>query len=902
MMHATSAVRKGRGRVGLSLALVLTLLLTAMSGLLVLPARAQETTTVSTYTLANTEKTPKDIGVGNTLGLRIGVGSSFDALAVSLPTWSTTDSAISMSLYRWNTNCATTEAGEPIVTTRHDPLADNQMAEIVSPEPLEAGEYYLLFHDLRGRVAVWAKPGNEISKALVYHDGKEEAMDLLMTVRFLGKNAPETPFTDLEPQVLEAAPNKRTDSLPEDSLYHQNQAMPDTWVFTDGLGRVALTHADVGDVREDKTVIIFYWTWHEDLGNGNAAVNTTEFIRQHPDAKNDYTHPAWKGTGHYCFWNEPLYGFYRTADTWVLRRQAELLANAGVDVVINDNTNGSATWKNGYTPLYETWLQAMEDGVASPKVSFMLPFGPNDGSYSQIHSLYNDIYAQGKYQELWYMLDGKPMLMAHSSNLTQSGDKEIKDFFTFRAGQPEYLIRTPSVGSWGWLSTFPQPAYYGTREQRKNQTLEQMTVGVAVNHNYVTHEITAMNGINVMGRSYTSTYENRYDVEGPSASLWGYNFSEQFDYALEVDPMILFITGWNEWHAWRQPTPWGGPNSKVNNALVDQFDNEFSRDIEPTKGELKDHYYYLLVNYIRKYKGCTPIPTPSTQLTVDMNGAESQWGQVAPYYASYINNINDRDNAGYSGNYYVETSGRNDIIGAQVARDDDYMYFHVECASEITAPSDTLWMNLYLDSDQENAGWESFDYVVRYHGDNQLTLEKFTKDGYATEKVADCAYTLSGRYLTIKVAKADMGLSGDDYTVNFAWTDNVHDEDDMSKFSGDILDFYISGDVAPGGRFKYSYISTRENSGKKDEETQPEIQSVTTEPVVTEPESDVPATEEQTVTQTLAQTETDVPAASGGCASSLTACGLLVCLPGMAWVLGVHKNKKKKKEKHAPAD
>ncbi len=34
-----------------------------------------------------------------------------------------------------------------------------------------------------------------------------------------------------------------------------------------------------------------------------------------------------------------------------------------------------------------------------------------------------------------------------------------------------------------------------------------------------------------------------------------------------------------------------------------------------------------------------------------------------------------------------------------------------------------------------------------------------------------------------------------------------------SSFSGDILDFYTSGDVAPGGRFKFSYVSTTDNAG-----------------------------------------------------------------------------------------
>ena len=28
------------------------------------------------------------------------------------------------------------------------------------------------------------------------------------------------------------------------------------------------------------------------------------------------------------------------------------------------------------------------------------------------------------------------------------------------------------------------------------------------------------------------------------------------------------------------------------------------------------------------------------------------------------------------------------------------------------------------------------------------------------------------------------------------------------------MDFYFSGDVAPGGRFKYSYISSDENTGE----------------------------------------------------------------------------------------
>lgn len=854
------------------------LLLSAVA-VLVFPAAADEAYTYTSYTQANTDKVPIKIEENTTLGLRLGMNGTFDSVALSLCTWSTSDSAAQLSLYRWNRNHTATVESEPVASAFLDPLTDNGMATLTF-DAQPAGEYYIAVSETRGQVGVWAVEGNSMTGGLVYISGSEEKLDLCLSVRFTAK--PDKCFTGLAAEEKDTETSSGQTGIPEDSLFNKNSAMPDTWVFTDGLGRKSLTYDDVGPVREGKTLALFYWTWHEELGR-QGATNTTELMKLYPDAKNDYNHQAWVGTGRYCFWNEPIFGYYRTTDEWVLRKQAELLANAGVDVVFNDNTNGSLTWTSAYHALFENWIKAAEDGVNVPKISFLLPFGDNSDSQSQIRSLYNDIYKDGTYQELWYYLDDKPMLMAYGSSMPA----EIRDFFTFRGGQPAYLLSgKTTVGQWGWLHTYPQPVYYGTVEQRRNKTPEQITVGVAVNHNYVTHEITAMNGENVMGRSYTSTYPDRYEKEGTSASLWGYNFSEQFDRALEQDPMVVFVTGWNEWHAWRQPTPWGGANSLVNNALVDQFDNEFSRDIEPTKGELKDHYYYLFVNYVRRYKGVNPIPTPSLNQTINMQGSESQWKTVEPYYASYINNIGNRDHAGYKGYSYTETSGRNDIIGAQVARDDEYLYFHAECASDIVGLGEDLWMTLYIDSNQDNQGWETFDYVINKSGatSNAVILEKFTGNGYDTEKVAECAYTLDGRYLTVKVRKADIGLSGDDFTVNFTWTDNVHDEGQEGVFSGDILDFYISGDVAPGGRFKYSYISTRENARGSETET---VTDTETEPVTTaEP---VTGTETDPVTVTDAET---TGTASGGCRSLMAGAPVLLALGVTAAVLPVRRRRR----------
>ncbi len=550
----------------------------------------------------------------------------------------------------------------------------------------------------------------------------------------------------------------------------------------------------------------------------------------------------------------------------MLRRQSELLANAGVDTIFTDNTNGAFTWKQSYDVLYPTWDKAQKEGaVRTPKVSFTLPFYPFNESYDQVVSLYLDIYRPGKYQNLWFYWDDRPMLMGCNDHFVSGGTpirKEIKNFFSWRStliGGDEKSDEYKRQGQWGWLSKYPQPLFYGDRDNAKRKVPEQMTVGVAVNQNYVTDKGTAMNGEHVMGRSYSSAFPDRYEKEGKDASKYGYFFSEQFDYVLEKNPDVVFITGWNEWTAGRQQN-WGG----VDNAFADQFSDEFSRDLEPTKGELKDHYYYLMVNYVRRFKGVRPIPTPGLAQTIDMAAGADQWTDVEPYYAAYIGNTADRNAPGRGSTVYTETSGRNDIIGARVARDEDTIWFYVECNEAITPYTDPLWMNLYIDCDPQNQGWETFDYIANKSpaSADTLVLERFTGDGYASEKVADVQYRVDGRYMVVEIPKSALGLAGHDYTINFAWTDNVHDEGDYTAFSGDIMDFYISGDVAPGARFKFSYISTAENAGL----------DATTEPVTT-----APAPAESTTADTPAtEGENDAPAR--GCTSALALAALPVLL------------------------
>ncbi len=810
------------------LSVLLTLLVLACA---VLPVLAQESPITSDAPIKikaydptqDPQKSPHQVQPGEIYGAHLSLGASFDGLAYCLPTWGTTDSDATIVLYVWNETYEKTIAAQPIAEQRYENVRDCQTYTLHFDEQ-PAGEYLFCIKDVEGQIGTWVYPA-KVSKGYIMQEGAEKTGDLEITVSFT--KTPETPFYQATSMDQAFTGHDTPDEyvFPEDSLIYTHEVMPDTWVFTDGLGRTSLTNAEVGDLKPDKTLAIFYWTWHVDLAN-NEPFNNTVFTVEHPEAINDYYHKGWPTSNTAYFWNEPLFGYYRTDDEWVLRKHAEMLTNAGIDVIFTDNTNGSFTWKSSYVPLYETWNTMQQNGMNTPKVSFMLPFSPTEGSLEQLESLYLDVYRADKYHSLWYYLDGKPMLMAHSSNLNaKSGlNMEIKKFFTFRAGQPSYVVKDTERLQWGWLSTYPQATYCATSRENREKKWEQMTAGVAINHSYVTDTMVAMNHPDAMGRSYTS---KGYRTE-PDAKLWGYQLAEQLDYAIEQDPKVLFITGWNEWTAGRNENWADTPNG-----FPDQFDDEHSRDIEPSKGDLKDHYYYQLVNASRRFQGARPIPTPSVAQSIDLGAGAEQWSGAEPYFAAYIGNTGHRDAKGYGSTYYTEFSGRNDIIGARVARDDDYVYFYVECAEDITPYTDPLWMVLYLDTDQQTQGWETFDYVLNKTAPtaSKATLERFSGNGYDTEAICEVDYTVSGKFMQVRVPKSALGLTGYDFTINFAWTDNVHDTTDTGKqtadgawiytnFSGDILDFYTSGDVAPGMRFKYSYQSTAENAGKGAETTE----------------------------------------------------------------------------------
>ncbi len=584
---------------------------------------------------------------------------------------------------------------------------------------------------------------------------------------------------------------------------------PTTWTAVDGLGRTLSDFEEVGAKSEDKFVGMFYWTWHFRWVNDHEPITTGSVLSKYPEAVNDWEHPQWNGTysGYPHFWDEPLYGFYTSTDEYILRKHAELLANADIDTVIFDTTNGTLLFEESYMVLLEVWSKAREEGVSTPDVMFILNFSGNEDTRTQLINLYDSLYSKGLYKDLWFMWEGKPLIMADIASLDckEEKDKEIFEFFTFRDNESTYFADDFSYtdGTWGWCSEYPQTKF----GKKLSGQLEQMCVSVAQNANE--NGLAAMNCPvgTVQGRSftegdfsYTYTYggkEIRVDKNIKDSLLYGLNFQQQWNYAIENDPEFIFVTGFNEWIAGRFDT-W----IETENAFPDQFSPEYSRDIEPSKGILKDHYYYQLVENVRRFKG-TDIPEKAeAEKTIDISGDAAQWDSVTPEYSHY-KGIPERDSAGWVGYTYENHTGINDIISTKTAFDSKNIYFMAEAAKDIILEADKNPMQLYIDTDFSGISpeWTGFEYRISGYSTENGTaaLGKYNENG-VFEEVSSVRYKLNGNILQLEIPRSELGLSEEDVKFNFKWTDNVDDSD--------VMNLYVDGDCAPGGRFAFSFDSS----------------------------------------------------------------------------------------------
>ena len=576
------------------------------------------------------------------------------------------------------------------------------------------------------------------------------------------------------------------------------------WPATDALGRELPMTAEVGPPKKDRFVGIFYLPWTGDEFS-YGPYDVSKILADQPDMR---TTPTFRHTGpkewHYAYWGEPLFGYYKLTDPWVIRRHMHMLADAGVDALVLDATNAEI-YENVLSQFLPVLLQIRAEGGRVPQLLFML----NTDMGNAAKQLLEKFYRPGRYDELWFRWEGKPLMLCNPD----AASPEVREYFTLRTafwpGTPPYK-NTPNA--WHWLGVHPQA--YGFTQDPK--AAEQINVSPAQNMHWETGALELMWTGKARGRGFSKGKQN----PSLNAIERGLNFQEQWDYALKVDPKFIMITAWNEWIAGlthSMKTPW---------VQCDGFNGEFSRDIEPMRGGFGDNFYYQAIANIRRYKGVPEIPhAGGKKRTIELDGSFDQWKEVTPEYRGHFGNTIPRNFDGFGrapktrtqgahpdfegngttwkgqeGPRYTNTTGRNGLQVMKVCHDHEYIYFYVQTEKPITPPSDPNWMMLLIRTgNPANHIWNGYDFIVNRvpPGKFGALLEK-NNGGWSWLRAADIKFRVEGKQMHLAVPRDVLGLAQDPVTFDFKWLDNI-------KLPDDLTVLYTDGDTAPSGRFRFRY-------------------------------------------------------------------------------------------------
>ena len=392
------------------------------------------------------------------------------------------------------------------------------------------------------------------------------------------------------------------------SFVHMGLSAQQPLAGTDELGRTLLQNNAVGDPKSNRQIAMFYFLWHGDKVSltSERYWDLDEISREHPEVFNDRNNPYWGSPpGRYYFWGKPIYGYYHGDDYWVHLKNIQLLTDAGVDLLIIDATN-----RLTYPSQSEALMKAMDNVRAQGKNPPKIVYYTNSASGETMQEIYNYYYREGaphRHPECWFYLYGKPLIIGVTSEI---GNGDYKDFFTFRESQWPTVSKV--ANGWPWISFKRKPEVHfndrGEKEILNVSTAQHPnpSIGMGGSAFYGNKEN--------WGRSFRNNSPGNSEIDLP----YGYNFQEQWDYALQENTPFIFVTGWNEWIAGRWTDPHENPNVSF---FCDQASPEYSRDIEPTlTGDLKDHYYMQLINNIRKYKGIEKEQPAGVMQSIKKNG------------------------------------------------------------------------------------------------------------------------------------------------------------------------------------------------------------------------------------------------------------------------------------------
>ncbi len=539
----------------------------------------------------------------------------------------------------------------------------------------------------------------------------------------------------------------------------------DTWVATDGIGRTMPDPSVVGPVKHDQRRVVgmFYITWHSDSVagmKGPYAADVTRVLAADPKARLDARHPLWtEGSYH---WGEPESGYFLSKDPYVIRKDMSMLADAGVDVLVMDVTNAVCYWDE-WDAIFAVMQKMKAEGNKVPSFCFWAFNGP---VITVVQDLYDKIYKSGKYRDLWFDWDGKPLLLYNGMPTVDANGQGVQNpnpHYDPKArtdkthphhGDPEYTekfyakypkdvktfftLRTMWWGYHKWAGK----RFIGTEDNWSfgydlgDEPVKAMKPDDLVSrHNGVKEEAAvtpAQHPSSLIGKSWTRDHGepqlNEFDLPVPTYVPWlgqtvehpegyGIYFQQRWDEAIQANPQFLYINDWNEWKAGKyqpaagQTTPF--MRRKSTYFFVDQYNAEFNRAIQPMKGGYTDNYYMQMAENIRRYKGVRPVPVLHGLHKVTIDGDFADWAALDVEYRDTIGDTIHRDYPGYGGLHYRNDSGRNDIVTCKLAVDGQYAAFYAETHKPLTPHTGTNWMLLLIDADRNGCDRsDAMDYAA----------------------------------------------------------------------------------------------------------------------------------------------------------------------------------------------
>lgn len=614
--------------------------------------------------------------------------------------------------------------------------------------------------------------------------------------------------------------------LPEPDMPTKPQ--PFTWAACNSIGSGVNIDPQTSGYRSTQTgkkVGMFYFVWHGCHGYESAPSGSAYGQWAAPaTSSNPRNIQDMLGAGNYAynaglsygpeqsahFWGQPYIGYYIQKDHWVYRKHAQMLSDAGVDFIALDLTNGYA-YIDVIEQLCYVFRAVRNEGNNTPQLTFMLNKDANLGDIVAL--LDQRIYPT--YSDLWFQLDGKPLILADGNSSQLAGYRSRYTFrkcwYLWNENWGEHNIDNIQTDWWG----------DGTNKWYWGSLYNGGSVYPVGNGNEQAAVMPATHPVANIGRSYSpktfASHEAMLTDQYAKDPSQGTYFKAQFNAAFKQDPRILFFTGWNEWVAQKYPSsttpymcgtriPSGSPQ------FVDLYNHEFSRDLEPVAGSFGDIYYYYTADFIRKFKGVDELPQYHNYHEIVIDASFSDWSDEV-VKSGYVDDSGDNAHQSWyrwgnpSKTSLTNNTGRNDLIVSKITTDGSSAFFYLKTNVQWNWGGSPFGsgLRLFIRSGVPQKSWEGFNYMVEISGS---TATLFISNGgwdWTAVQGVQLAVANDDRHLEMSVPLSSLGIADpDEFSLDFKWTDNV----DLTHSDG-IQRCMRDGDSAPNGRFRYRYVFSR---------------------------------------------------------------------------------------------